>query len=69
MKKTDFETFKISLNLSIDIDNELRRINELIRLASNMRNIDALRALHGMLESCECSISEYINNNLTDDVE
>lgn len=67
MKKKDFNDFKISLNLSIDIDASLRRITEKIKLLHQMRDPESLRCVSDFLRATDGDIDELISNKLPDD--
>lgn len=61
MKTKDFADFKISLNLNIDIDANLRRITEKIKLLSSLRDIDGLTAVSKYLQDTDESIDSLIS--------
>ena len=69
MKKKDFNDFKVSLNLSVEIDASLRRITEKIKLLHQLRDSESLRYVLDFLRSTDGDIDELISNNLKDDVE
>lgn len=67
MKKSDFNTFKISLNLNIEVDNYLRRISEKIRLINQQRDVDSLRYVVDFLRSTDVDIDNLINDQICRD--
>lgn len=67
MKKKDFNDFKVSLNVSIEIDSSLRRISEKIKLLHQMRDVESLRYVADFLRSTDGDIDELISQNLPDD--
>ena len=69
MKKKDFNDFKISLNLNIEIDNSLRRITEKIKLLSQLRKTDALSEVSKFLSETDQSIDSLINLDVCDESE
>lgn len=64
MKKTDFENFKLSLNISIDIDTSLRRITEKIKLLSQLRDNTSLEYVADFLRSTDYDIDQIIENHV-----
>ena len=69
MKKTDFENFKLSLNISIDIDSSLRHITEKIKLLSQMRNTTALEKISSILSIADSQIDDYFESDILKDDE
>lgn len=67
MKKSDFNTFKISLNLNIEVDNYLRRISEKIRLINQQRDVESLRYVVDFLRSTDEDIDTIINDQICRD--
>lgn len=69
MKKTDYENFKLSLNISIDIDSSLRHITEKIKLLSQMRNTTALEKISSILSIADSQIDDYFESDILVDNE
>lgn len=67
MKKTDFDMFKVSLNLNIEIDNSLRRITEKIKLLSQMRDSESLRYVSQFLADTDSEIDNLIDTICKDE--
>lgn len=68
MKTKEFADFKISLNLNIEIDANLRRITEKIKLLSQLHDIDGLTSVVRFLEETDSSIDSLISvNHLNED--
>lgn len=67
MKKTDFEDFKLSLNLNIEIDANMRRIAEKIKILSQLRATDSLREVVKFLAETDGAIDSLINLNHCND--
>lgn len=67
MKKSDFNMFKVSLNLNIEVDNFMRRISEKIRLINQQRDTDSLRSAVVLLRSIDEDIDKLINDKLCKD--
>ena len=65
MKKNDFDQFKLSLNLNIEIDSNLRRITEKIKLLSNLRDTASLTSVSAFLGQVDCDIDTLISENLS----
>ena len=66
MKKTDFDTFKLSLNINIEVDNSIRKISEKIRLLNQLRNTKALSELSAKLYEVDTYLDSYILKNVVD---
>ena len=69
MKKNDFDQFKLSLNLNIEIDSNLRRITEKIKLLSQLRDTASLTNVSAFLGQVDRDIDTLISENLRDDEE
>lgn len=69
MKTKEFSDFKISLNLSIEIDSNLRRITEKIKLLSSLRDIEGLTAVSKFLQETDDSIDSLISIHHCKDVD
>lgn len=67
MKKTDFNMFKVSLNLNIEIDNSMRRVSEKIRLLNQARDTKKLQVISTMLSNLDSQIDEVINSDCSDE--
>ncbi|MBO5971623.1 MAG: hypothetical protein J6Q07_01260 [Alistipes sp.] len=68
MKKTDFHNFKLSLNVNIEIDANVRKIMEKIKLLNQFRDIESLSAINTQLSSVDAELDNIINSNhCTDD--
>lgn len=67
MKKSDFNMFKLSLNLNIEVDNSLRRITEKIRLLNQTRDTKKLSVISTMLSNLDSQIDEVINTDCSDE--
>lgn len=69
MKKNDFDQFKLSLNLNIEIDSNLRRITEKIKLLSQLRDTASLTNVSAFLGQVDRDIDTLISENLSNDEE
>ena len=67
MKKSDFNMFKLSLNLNIEVDNSMRRISEKIRLLNQTRDTKNLQVISTMLSTLDSQIDEVINSDCSDE--
>lgn len=67
MKKSDFNMFKISLNLNIEVDNSLRRISEKVRLLNQQRDNTSLGVVSTLLSNLDSQIDEVISNSCKDE--
>lgn len=67
MKKSDFNNFKLSLNLNIEIDSSLRRVSEKIRLLNQTRDTKNLQVISTMLSNLDSQIDEVINSDCSDE--
>ena len=67
MKKKDFDQFKLSLNLNIEIDSYLRRITEKIKLLSQLRDTASLTNVSAFLGQVDRDIDTLISENLSDE--
>lgn len=67
MKTTDFTDFKISLNLNIEIDNNLRRITEKIKLLSSFRSPELLNKVVEYLSAADFDLDCLIEKQCKDD--
>lgn len=66
MKKTDFDMFKLSLNVNIEVDNSIRKITEKVRLFNQLRNTKALSELSTKLSEVDTFLDSYILKNVVD---
>ena len=69
MKKSDFDNFKFQLSLSIDLDVQMRRLQELIKLAYQLRNEKLLQSITSILGDTHIDIENVIERNLNTDEE
>lgn len=67
MKKSDFNNFKLSLNLNIEIDSSMRRVSEKIRLLNQTRDTKNLQVISTMLSNLDSQIDEVINSDCSDE--
>lgn len=67
MKTKDFENFKISLNLNIEVDSSLRRITEKIKIIAQHRDPDLLRNVVNHLSLTDKALDSVITSNICDD--
>ena len=67
MKKSDFNMFKLTLNLNIEVDNSLRRISEKVRLLNQQRDISRLSEVSKLLSNIDLQIDEVINDVCEDE--
>lgn len=67
MKTKEFADFKVSLNLSIEIDGHLRRITEKIRLLSQYRAVDSLKCVSDFLAATDADIDRLFEDNVVKD--
>lgn len=67
MKKTEFTSFMISLGLSLEIDDNLRRITEKIKLLHQLRREDTLIKVKDLLSKVDYDIDSVIYDVLPDD--
>lgn len=67
MKKTEFTSFMISLGLSLEIDDNLRRITEKIKLLHQLRREDILIKVKDLLSKVDYDIDSVIYDVLPDD--
>lgn len=67
MKKSDFNMFKLSLNLNIEVENSMRRISEKIRLLNQHRDTTSLSRISSMLSNLDSQIDEVINDTCKDE--
>lgn len=67
MKTSDFENFKISLNLNIEVDASLRRITEKIKIIAQQRDPSLLDAVVTYLRDADASLDSVITNCICND--
>ena len=67
MKKSDFDMFKLSLNLNIEVDNSLRRISEKIKLLNHTRDTKNLSLVSNLLSNLDNQIDEVVSNSCSDE--
>lgn len=67
MKKSDFENFKVSLDLTIEIDCSLRRITEKLKLIAQSRNNDLLCNVIDFLGDANDKLDSIITDNICSD--
>lgn len=67
MKKSDFDTFKVSLNVNIEVDNSIRRISEKVRLLNQLRDTKNLSVVSSLLSNLDNQIDEVVSNSCTDE--
>ena len=67
MKKSDFDTFKVSLNVNIEVDNSIRRISEKVRLLNQLRDTKNLSVVSSLLSNLDNQIDEVVANSCTDE--
>lgn len=66
MTTKDFSDFKISLNLNLEVDVNMRKITELIKIVSahSRMNPDHLKYVNQFLEATIDDLSTYINDSV-----
>ena len=67
MKKSDFDMFKLSLNLNIEVDNSLRRISEKIKLLNHTRDTKNLSVVSNLLSNLDNQIDEVVSSSCSDE--
>lgn len=67
MKTKDFENFKVSINLSIELDGVLRSITEKIKLIHQSQDRESLRYVIDFLRSTDCDIDNLIKEQICND--
>lgn len=68
MKKNDFMKFNVQLNLSIALDSEMKRLNELIKLCYRFNDDNMIRELISKINDANSLVSDIVESKLTDDV-
>lgn len=70
MKKTDFHNFNLSLNVNIEIDANVRKIMEKIKLLNQFRDTESLWDINAQLSCVNTELDNIINSNhCTDDTD
>lgn len=67
MKTKDFENFKISINLNIELDGVLRSITEKIKLIHQFQDKESLRYVIDFLRDTDDSIDNLIKEQICKD--
>ena len=69
MTTKDFSDFKISLNLNLEVDANMRKITELVKILSahSRQEPDHLRRANLYLESTIDNMTEYIEKYILND--
>ena len=69
MTTKDFSDFKISLNLNLEIDANMRKITELIKIISahSRQSSDHLRYVNQFLEGTIDDLNCYISDSIVND--
>lgn len=71
MTTKDFSDFKISLNLNLEVDVNMRKITELVKIISahSRESSEHLSSVNTMLSETVDSLCSYINLNFVKDEE
>lgn len=67
MTTKDFDDFKISLNLNIEVDSSLRCITEKIKVIAQHRDPKLLRQVVECLKYADNSLDNIIDSNICSD--
>lgn len=67
MKTKDFDTFKVKLNLSIELDGVIRSISEKIKLIHQRQDNESLRYVIDFLRATDVDIDNLIKEQICKD--
>lgn len=69
MTTQDFSNFKISLNLNLEVDVNMRKITELVKIISAHSRVcpEHLTSVNNMLSRTIDELSYYIDSNIVND--
>ncbi len=64
MKRKDYENFRISLDLNIEVDSSLRRITEKIKIIAQQRDSQLMRYVVDYLRATDEDLDILIGNDI-----
>ena len=69
MTTKDFTDFKISLNLNLEVDTNMRKITELVKIISAHSRVcpEHLTSVNNLLSGTIDELSSYIDSNIVTD--
>lgn len=69
MKRNDLMKFNLQLGISIELDSEMRRLQELIKLAYRFGKDELITSISSRVSELNQSVNDLLYQNVVDDVE